>query len=61
MGTPGLSPQTSSLLQNVQNFKWHHSLNKSKYLTPAAETRTRGSHGFNILLKIQVKNSEGMK
>ena len=48
-------------MQNVQNFKWHHSLNKSKYLTPATETRTRGSHGFNILLKIQVKNSEGME
>ena len=62
MGTPGLSPQTSSLVQNVQNFKWHHShSNKSKYLTPATETRTRGSHGFNILLKIQVKNSEGME
>ena len=29
-------------------------VNKSKYLTPATETRTRGSHGLNILLNIQV-------
>ena len=29
-------------------------VNKSKYLTPATETRTCGSHDFKYLLNIQV-------
>ena len=50
-GTPGLSPQTSRLctVYKISNDIIH--VNKSKYLTPATETRTRGSHGFKYFVE----------
>ena len=51
-GTPGLSPQTSRLctMYTILNDIIH--VYKSiKYLTPATETRTRGSHGFKYFVE----------
>ena len=50
-GTPGLSPQTSRLctMYKILNDIIH--VYKSKYLTPATETRTRGSHGFKYFVE----------
>ena len=50
MGIPGLSPQTSSLMHNVQNSNDIIHVNKSKCFTPVTETRTRGSHGFKYFI-----------
>ena len=51
MGTPCLSPQTLNLAY-AQCMIIHDiiNVNKSEYLTPATQTRTRGSHYFKYFV-----------
>ncbi|CAH3016106.1 unnamed protein product [Porites evermanni] len=54
MGTPGLSPQTSSLMHNVQNLCTNHKdvqITSFMLTSLTTETWTRGSHGFKYFIE----------
>ncbi|CAH3132394.1 unnamed protein product, partial [Porites lobata] len=47
LGTPGLSPQTSSLMHNVQKFQ----ITSFMLISLTTETRTHGSPGFKYFFE----------